>query len=260
MLVETIVTTTAACIFRLSEPIYSIDRNVFSFTARLLGCAWFLCVLWRTFAACEDFSFWSPLFFPPTEVQVQKKCLPQDAEYFPVAQVAYYVSELAWLFWQHFLDKRQVDKEAKADQKNKKRKDEWLLVTHHFITLFLIGYFALYKQLTWAALVIPVAHDVGDVFLDAAKFAKSKNQTAVSNSLFVVFFLVWCVTRLYYVPMQYFENIDFLLGHPSLAYRAGGAAIGLLLCAQLYWTWLILKAIYRSIIGGKEIEDEREAE
>ena len=99
-----------------------------------------------------------------------------------------------------------------------KRKDFWQMFLHHIATILLLSFSYIVNFVRIGSLVL-VIHDFGDFWLEVsceynenitsdsysegAKMAKYAHAQKICDTLFVVFALVWFVTRLCYYPYKY---------------------------------------------------------
>merc|ERR1712048_1035503 len=81
-----------------------------------------------------------------------------------------------------------------------KRKDFWQMFLHHVVTIILIlaSYCCFHIRI---GVVIMFLHDAGDVWLEAAKIANYAKCQKLCDGLFVVFAIVFFLTRWVYYPL-----------------------------------------------------------
>ncbi len=118
----------------------------------------------------------------------------------------YYMIELAFywsLIFSQFIDV--------------KRKDFWEMFLHHIATTLLLSFSYIVNFVRIGALVLAI-HDFGDFWLEvrdelieknisfshfqSAKIAKYARAQKICDTLFVIFALVWFLTRLCYYPYK----------------------------------------------------------
>lgn len=80
-----------------------------------------------------------------------------------------------------------------------KRKDFWQMFLHHISTIILIC-FSWVVNLTRIGSLVLLVHDCADIFLEAAKMARYGGYQKLFYSLFIVFAVVWIITRLGFYP------------------------------------------------------------
>jgi sphingoid base N-palmitoyltransferase len=73
---------------------------------------------------------------------------------------------------------------------------------HHIITIILVCYSYL-TNFTRIGSLILVLHDGADFWLELAKAAKYANLQRLCDSAFIIFALVWFITRLVVFPIKY---------------------------------------------------------
>lgn len=153
------------------------------------------------------------------------------------------------------------------------RKDSYVMMLHHFVTLLLLG-FSYAMRYTNIGILILFLHDVTDIFLEATKlvlYHKTKGGMwttvcdALSTAGFVGFGLAWFIFRLYWYPLK----AMYSAGHASVIflpdeepfYLFFNVLLWILLCMNIYWFKFILVMAYHVVTGKvKEIDDTREYE
>lgn len=148
---------------------------------------------------------------------------------------------------------------------DKPRSDYWEYFLHHIVTIFLIG-ISFYTRIYRYGLIILILHDVGDVFLNWAKTLKymGPKYDIPTNILFVVFVVVFILTRLIFLPLTvipsgYWEAMQVV---PRIfGFTPMNCALVILQCLHVFWFVLIVKAVQKQIMGGglddiREVEDE----
>ncbi|KDR21874.1 LAG1 longevity assurance-like protein 6, partial [Zootermopsis nevadensis] len=134
-----------------------------------------------------------------------------------------------------------------------KRKDFRQMFIHHIATICLMG-FSWMCNLHRIGTLVLLTHDCADILLEAAKMAKYANYQKVCDALFVVFTLLWITTRLGIYPMWIIysttiEAPNYVEMFP--AYYIFNSLLILLLVLHLFWTYVILKIAYKSIVAGQ---------
>lgn len=184
-----------------------------------------------------------------TSVPCQAPALPKVKLLYAV-EMGYYLQELPLLFMWHT-----------------RRKDFLGLVVHHIATLGLITY-SLELGITRIGAVIYLLHDINDPFLEIAKVCRYSSRPQLepfATLFFVGFVLSWFVTRVYYFPVvviksTLFEVMDIARGlgisiEPH--YSILNFLLIVLLVLHVYWSYLILRIIYRQLHTGRP-DDIRE--
>ncbi|XP_018418502.1 PREDICTED: ceramide synthase 4-like [Nanorana parkeri] len=140
-----------------------------------------------------------------------------------------------------------------------KRKDLKEQIVHHFATIFLItfSYCANYMR---AGTLVMLLHDAADHFLELAKMCNYSKWKRMCNILFVIFALVFIVTRLYLLPTRiiystyYYSMLRF---QPFFGYYFFNALLMILQILHMFWAYMILRMMYRFTFTGKLGNDVR---
>ncbi|KAM6943317.1 ceramide synthase 2 [Xenentodon cancila] len=139
-----------------------------------------------------------------------------------------------------------------------KRKDFKEQIVHHVATLVLLSF-------SWCANFIRIGtlvmfiHDASDVLLESAKLFNYARWEKTSQALFVVFAIVFMVTRLIIFP---FWLIHCTWVYPVIYYPAYfgyyffNLMLVVLLCLHIFWSYLILCMIKKFMFGTLR-RDER---
>uniref|UniRef100_A0A8C2FHQ4 Ceramide synthase 3b n=1 Tax=Cyprinus carpio TaxID=7962 RepID=A0A8C2FHQ4_CYPCA len=146
-----------------------------------------------------------------------------------------------------------------------KRKDFKEQLVHHWATLTLLSFSWCANYIRIGTLVMLV-HDTSDVLLESAKMFNYAGWETTCNSIFVVFALVFMVTRLiifpfwlihctWVYPLDQFE--------PFFGYYFFNVMLVVLLLLHMFWASLILRMVKKFLFGklkGDERSDEEEDE
>uniref|UniRef100_A0A9J7ZFU3 Ceramide synthase 3b n=1 Tax=Cyprinus carpio carpio TaxID=630221 RepID=A0A9J7ZFU3_CYPCA len=138
-------------------------------------------------------------------------------------------------------------------------------LVHHWATLTLLSFSWCANYIRIGTLVMLV-HDTSDVLLESAKMFNYAGWETTCNSIFVVFALVFMVTRLiifpfwlihctWVYPLDQFE--------PFFGYYFFNVMLVVLLLLHVFWASLILRMVKKFIFGklkGDERSDEEEDE
>ncbi|XP_052437493.1 ceramide synthase 2 isoform X2 [Carassius gibelio] len=138
-------------------------------------------------------------------------------------------------------------------------------LVHHWATLTLLSFSWCANYIRIGTLVMLV-HDTSDVLLESAKMFNYAGWETTCNSIFVVFALVFMVTRLiifpfwlihctWVYPLDQFE--------PFFGYYFFNVMLVVLLLLHVFWASLILRMVKKFIFGklkGDERSDEDEDE
>lgn len=91
-----------------------------------------------------------------------------------------------------------------------KRKDFWQMFIHHIATIVLIC-FSWVVNLTRIGSLVLIVHDCSDIFLEAAKMARYGGYQKFFYSFFVIFAIVWVITRLGFYPFWIIRRYSFFV-------------------------------------------------
>jgi ceramide synthetase len=161
-------------------------------------------------------------------------------------ELSFYVSELICISWLET-----------------KRKDRTVLLVHHIATITLLSISYVYGFHRIGILVL-YAHNINDIFLEAAKICKYAGFDDLANVNFVFLILSWIASRLYFFPFHiirstYYDTYEIVFKNTQYLpqyYIANGCLI-VLFFMHLYWFFLICRIAYNALKNGKT-EDERE--
>ncbi|KAF3833346.1 hypothetical protein F7725_027011 [Dissostichus mawsoni] len=139
-----------------------------------------------------------------------------------------------------------------------KRKDFKEQIIHHLATLVLLSFSWCANYIRIGTLVMLI-HDASDVLLESAKVFNYAKWEKTCQSIFVVFAIVFMVTRLIIFP---FWLIHCTWVYPVLHYPAFfgyyffNVMLVVLLCLHIFWAYLILHMIKKFMFGNLT-RDER---
>jgi len=140
-----------------------------------------------------------------------------------------------------------------------KRKDFLEMAIHHIVTITLLVLSWTCNLIRMGSLVL-ILHDVADIFLESAKMTKYIRWQRTCDVLFVIFTIIWIVTRLGIYPLWILRSTCFdakLIVPMFPAYYIFNSLLLLLLVLHIIWTYFILKVCYRAIQSGKTGTDAR---
>ncbi|XP_062843664.1 ceramide synthase 2 [Trichomycterus rosablanca] len=140
-----------------------------------------------------------------------------------------------------------------------KRKDFKEQIIHHIATITLLGFSYCANYIRIGALVL-VVHDSSDILLESAKMFNYAGWRRTCDLLFVVFAVVFLVTRLVVFPSKiiYTTLISSMdVFKPFVGYYFFNALLLVLQFLHIFWAWLILRMIYKFLFLGKLEKDER---
>ncbi|KAL2537532.1 LAG1 longevity assurance-like protein 2 [Forsythia ovata] len=146
-----------------------------------------------------------------------------------------------------------------------RRKDFSVMMSHHVITVILIGYSYITRFFRIGAVVLAL-HDASDVFLEAAKVFKYSEKELGASVCFGLFAISWLVLRLVFFPFwvirssSYYlcECLNLLEPYDMTLYYIFNTMLLTLLVFHIYWWILICSMIVRQLKNrGKVGEDIR---
>lgn len=138
-----------------------------------------------------------------------------------------------------------------------RRKDFAVMMTHHVITVILIGYSYLTRFFRIGSIVLAL-HDASDVLMEAAKVFKYSEKELAASVIFGFFAISWLVLRLIFFPfwiiktssydMQYYLNLAE--SYPTLLYYVFNTMLLTLLLFHIYW-WILICAMIKKQLKNK---------
>ncbi|CAA3028377.1 LAG1 longevity assurance homolog 2-like [Olea europaea subsp. europaea] len=146
-----------------------------------------------------------------------------------------------------------------------RRKDFSVMMSHHIITVILIGYSYVTRFFRIGAVVLAL-HDASDVFLEAAKVFKYSEKELGASLCFGLFAMSWLVLRLVFFPFwvirssSYYlcESLNLLEPYDMTLYYVFNTMLLTLFVFHIYWWILISTMISRQLKNrGKVGEDIR---
>ncbi|XP_046732215.1 ceramide synthase 2 isoform X2 [Silurus meridionalis] len=132
-------------------------------------------------------------------------------------------------------------------------------IVHHIATIFLLGFSYCANYIRIGTLVMLV-HDSSDFLLESAKMFNYAGWKKTCDLLFVVFAVVFLVTRLVVFPSKiiYTTLISSMeVFQPFVGYYFFNSLLLVLQFLHIFWAWLILRMIYKFLFLGKLDKDER---
>lgn len=146
-----------------------------------------------------------------------------------------------------------------------RRKDFTIMMSHHVITVFLIGYSYITRFFRSGSIVLAL-HDTSDVFMETAKLFKYCGKEFAASTSFGLFALSWLILRLIYFPFWIIRSSSYdLLQHLTLPdayhiwiYYVFNTMLLTLLVFHIYWWILICSMVLKQLKNkGKVGEDIR---
>eukprot|EP00898_Chlorokybus_atmophyticus_P002454 jgi/Chlat1/3209/Chrsp22S03493 len=143
-----------------------------------------------------------------------------------------------------------------------KKKDYWVMITHHVVTFGLLSYSYLEGLFRIGSMVI-LLHDTCDVFLGAAKLANLAKWETLVQGLFGVFLASWILLRLIYFPfwilwstsIQSVEMLHLTKPYPRQYYEFN-VMLSVLMVLNLYWFYLIMRMVQRQLLAAGKINKD----
>ncbi|KAE8631314.1 hypothetical protein XENTR_v10001148 [Xenopus tropicalis] len=140
-----------------------------------------------------------------------------------------------------------------------KRKDLKEQIVHHLATIFLIifSYCANYIR---AGSLVMLLHDTADYILELAKMFNYSKWKRVCDVLFIIFAVVFIVTRLVLLPTRviystYYFSMEIF--QPFFGYYFFNVLLMVLQILHVFWAYLILRMVYRFTFVGTVENDVR---
>ncbi|XP_064860324.1 ceramide synthase 5 isoform X3 [Oncorhynchus nerka] len=140
-----------------------------------------------------------------------------------------------------------------------KRKDFPIMFIHHLATVSLISFSYANNMLRVGSLVMCV-HDASDFILEAAKLANYAKYQRLCDFLFVLFAVVFFITRLVIYPLRIlnttlFESWEIIGPYPS--WWLFNSLLLVLQVLHVIWSYLIAGIAYKALVRGKVSKDDR---
>ncbi|XP_040267862.1 ceramide synthase 2 [Bufo bufo] len=139
-----------------------------------------------------------------------------------------------------------------------KRKDFKEQIVHHVATLVLISFSWCANYIRVGTLVL-VIHDASDFFLESAKMFNYAGWKETCNNLFVVFALVFIITRIIIFPFWILHCTwvyPLEIYQPFFGYYFFNVMLWVLQSLHVFWAYLILGMAHKFLTGKLE-QDER---
>ncbi|NXU90578.1 CERS5 synthase, partial [Xiphorhynchus elegans] len=140
-----------------------------------------------------------------------------------------------------------------------KRKDFLIMFVHHLATIGLITFSYMNNMVRVGTLVLCL-HDASDFLLEAAKLANYAKYQRVCDAFFMLFGVVFIVTRLGIYPFWILNTTLFESWELIGPYPSWWLFNGLLLTLQLLhiiWSYLIIRTASKALVRGKVSKDDR---
>ncbi|GFS10316.1 ceramide synthase 2 [Elysia marginata] len=170
--------------------------------------------------------------------------VPTDVYWYYMVEFGFYLSLLASLFTDN------------------KRKDFTEMIVHHIATLLLMG-------MSWAnnfvriGTLVLLVHDAVDSWMEAAKVAKYLKFDGICNVLFLIFMIVWVLTRMMLFPFRIIHSTMFEASaemDPEVGWLTMYSVYNILLCTlqvlHIIWFYYIC-LIAADAFKGQVKQDSR---
>ncbi|XP_026573183.1 ceramide synthase 5 [Pseudonaja textilis] len=164
-----------------------------------------------------------------------------DIYYYYVFELAHYLS----LMYSQFTDI--------------KRKDFFLMFVHHVAAVVLLICSYINKMVRIGTLVICL-HDSGDILLELAKLFNYAKYQRLCDATFVLFGVVFLITRLGIFPIwilnsTMFESWELVGPYPS--WWLFNSLLLILQVLHIIWSYFIIRIACKAMARGKVLRDER---
>ncbi|XP_007445082.2 ceramide synthase 4-like [Python bivittatus] len=140
-----------------------------------------------------------------------------------------------------------------------KRMDFREQIVHHAATLFLISFSYCANYIRIGSLVM-ILHDISDCLLQFAKMFNYPKWQKTSDTLFIMFSAAFLFTRLVIFPYKILYNTHYYsmeLFQPFFGYYFFNALLVVLQLLHVFWSYLIIRMVYRFLICGTMEKDVR---
>jgi len=217
------------------------DAKFYKATETCWRCfIYFVLFLYGSYVVVGSHWFWKHSW---TQCALAQEELPANLKWYTIAELSFYVS----LTITQFTDT--------------KRKDFWQQFVHHITTIILIAGSYTISHF-YVGMVIMWLHDASDYWLEAAKLAKYAKKQRTCDALFVIFALVFYISRWIYFP--FYVIPAYLHDNPSLVGPSRFTwpwlfwyMCFILVVLHYYWGYLIARVAYKFIVLGKVDKDDR---
>ncbi|KAJ8766598.1 hypothetical protein K2173_001117 [Erythroxylum novogranatense] len=144
-----------------------------------------------------------------------------------------------------------------------RRKDFSVMMSHHIITVILIGYSYITRFFRIGSIVLAL-HDASDVFLEAAKVFKYSGRECEASIFFGLFAFSWLTLRLIFFPVWVIKSssVDLLdilnlrKAYDRSLYYVFNTMLLTLLVFHIYWWVLICSMITRQLRNRGQVGED----
>lgn len=200
---------------------------------------YYLCAFWSGL-----YILWNKPWFWETKYFWQdypRQHVPVDIRWYYMVELSFYLSLVLSLF------------------RDVKRKDFKEMVVHHVATISLI-------TLSWSNNMVRIGsivlciHDTVDYWMEGAKLAKYCKYNRLCDVMFIIFTLLWFITRIVIYPFRVIYSAMFE-GHVVVGmfpmYFVFNVLLWILQVLHIIWFYMILRMFYRYLVLGKIEKDDR---
>lgn len=141
----------------------------------------------------------------------------------------------------------------------KKKKDFIIMIVHHTATIVLI-YFSWVCNFVRIGTLIILVHDAVDYWMSAAKLAKYAKKQNLCELLFVIFVIVWFITRLWIYPFRLLYSLTYEIHdhvEPFQSHTLFKTMAYILQMLHIVWTYMILRIALQKLFTGHINHDVR---
>ncbi|XP_066471861.1 ceramide synthase 5 isoform X2 [Tiliqua scincoides] len=139
-----------------------------------------------------------------------------------------------------------------------KRKDFLVMFIHHLAAISLLSLSYTLNMVRVGALVLCL-HDMPDIFLEVAKMANYAKYQRLCDATFILFSVLFIVTRLGLYPFWLLNTTLFESWEIIGPYQSWWIFNGMLLLIQIlhvFWSYFIIRTAYKALVRGKVLPVE----
>lgn len=131
-------------------------------------------------------------------------------------------------------------------------KEYAVFCAHHIFTILLMTFSWINNFMRIGSLVL-LTHSISDCILWPAKMFRHAKYTKTTDTLFVVFFVVWLLTRIVVFPFYLLTN-TLALGHLTHSFYIYVVLLLGLMALNIRWTVLIFTILYKKLCKGELVD------
>jgi len=195
---------------------------------------------WSFFCVFSQPCFWDTLYC----YKDMEKALEPSFRYYFLSQLSFYLHSLV----------AHVTIETR-------RNDYYAMLWHHICTCILVGfsYAGGYCRIGGVLLFL---FDCNDVLFECGKMLLYAGFQRTSDALFVVLITCWATTRIYLYTFKVLRSTIFESGiyiQNFVGFYPLNGMLVFLLVLNIYWFSLMVKMLFKVILGKERLNDSREA-